>query len=531
MPESNPDFDKRVREIVEAVLTDPLSLPREFKGWLPKYLEMAEPSLHLENMVGNINANRIRANSISADKLEAVLALISALLAGDPEGARVEMGKGITFDGDGNAIVDDSFTGIRAYDGDGNLIFKLDASGGTALFKGKVYFGGGDPGVTPSSRLTVNDMVQLAEQTSGTYQAPALEQSNSSAGVDVSARTCAWDHTPTENNTLIMTVALFNGGGGATITATGWSEAENHTFAAGDGRQAIYYKAAGASEGSPSISFGANVGNAIMQIFEYSGLQAVEHSTSDSAFDNDTTAATGTTGAITQDALVVGVLGAVAETNGPNLDPFDNVTADYTQVGSDLVLKQLAVSGFSRSFRALENTVFTKLAMSGTETVTAETPFVVSSGNYWGGAIATFAAAVAAVEPAEADTARLYSAEVSGTSYLHSTDENGRESAVALGKAGEVWRTEFLTATKDFASVTAHSGTTETVTITGLVVGDYAELIGHDFGSDAGRSLIIMPNPPICGTTNTLTVAVFNAKATDSDPTSATLYFKVTHRS
>lgn len=515
MAASPRDFDERVGRIVNALLTDPLSLPKEFKGWLPKYLEVVEPALHLDSMVGNINANRISARSITADKLEAVLALVSALLAGDPEGARVEIGKGITFDGDGNAIVDESFTGIRAYDGDGNLVFKLDAAGGTAQFSGRVGFGS-------NSRLTVNDMVQIARQTMGTYQTPALEQSNSKTGSDVSSLSCPWDNVPTENNTLILTVALYNGGGGATITATGWTEAENHTFASGDGRQAIYYKTAGPSEGNVSISFSAVPGNIVMQIFEYTGLQAAEDGASNSDSDNDANATTGVTGTITQDALVVGCLGVVAVSTHRPTDLLVDETTDYTQVASDLVSKSLG--GFNS--RHLQNEVLTKLASSGTEELTG-----TSNGDFWGGAIATFAAATAAVETAEADSARLYSADISGVPYLHAVNDVGTQRSVALGSAGEVFDFDYVTATKDFANVPAHTGTTETVTVTGLAVGDLAFLIGDEFGSDAGRSLIVRPNPPVCSTTDTLTVEVFNTKDTDSNPTSVTLHFLVIHRS
>lgn len=71
---------------------------------------------------GSVTAGTIAAGAVTADKLEAVLTLVTRLVAGDPAGARVEL------NGDG----------LRVYDSSGVLMIRFDSATGDAVFTGQV---------------------------------------------------------------------------------------------------------------------------------------------------------------------------------------------------------------------------------------------------------------------------------------------------------------------------------------------------------------------------------------------------------
>ncbi|WP_412759533.1 hypothetical protein, partial [Nocardiopsis tropica] len=69
----------------------------------------------------SIEAVHIKAGAVEADKLEAVLALVTTIIAGIPGAARVEMDQ----------------DGLRGYDSENALIFAVDSSG-NAVFSGDI---------------------------------------------------------------------------------------------------------------------------------------------------------------------------------------------------------------------------------------------------------------------------------------------------------------------------------------------------------------------------------------------------------
>lgn len=71
---------------------------------------------------GSVTAASIEAGAVTADKLEAILQLVTRLVAGDPAGARVELNE----------------DGLRVYDGSGTLVIRFDSADGSAVFTGAI---------------------------------------------------------------------------------------------------------------------------------------------------------------------------------------------------------------------------------------------------------------------------------------------------------------------------------------------------------------------------------------------------------
>lgn len=71
---------------------------------------------------GSVTAAHIQAGAVHADKLQAILQLVTRLVAGDPAGARVELNE----------------DGLRVYNSSGALMVQFDAATGDAVFTGEV---------------------------------------------------------------------------------------------------------------------------------------------------------------------------------------------------------------------------------------------------------------------------------------------------------------------------------------------------------------------------------------------------------
>lgn len=99
---------------------------------------------------GSVTAAHIQAGAVQADKLEAILQLVTRLVAGDPDGARVELNE----------------DGLRVYNASGVLMVQFDAATGDAVFTGEVtgsaITGGTITGAivqtdTTGERITLNE--------------------------------------------------------------------------------------------------------------------------------------------------------------------------------------------------------------------------------------------------------------------------------------------------------------------------------------------------------------------------------------
>lgn len=80
--------------------------------------QVAGPDL----VANSVTAGHIQAGSVTADKLEAVLALVTQIVGGTLSGARVEMDQ----------------DGLRGYNGANELLFAVDTATGSAFFSGDI---------------------------------------------------------------------------------------------------------------------------------------------------------------------------------------------------------------------------------------------------------------------------------------------------------------------------------------------------------------------------------------------------------
>ena len=94
---------------------------------------------------GSVTAAAIQAGAVHADKLEAILQLVTRLVAGDPDGARVELNE----------------DGLRVYNASDALTVQFDAATGDAVFTGEVtgstITGGLLQTATSGERITLNE--------------------------------------------------------------------------------------------------------------------------------------------------------------------------------------------------------------------------------------------------------------------------------------------------------------------------------------------------------------------------------------
>lgn len=95
---------------------------------------------------------------------------------------------------------------------------------------------------------------------------------------------------------------------------------------------------------------------------------------------------------------------------------------------------------------------------------------------------------------------------------------------------GTVWRglgLEVVSTSVNIASTTASTSGSQSVTISGLNVGDYCWFIG--VGSNDGIQFSFRTEP-LCATTNTIVLRYFNSDTATRDPAAATFYFAVLRR-
>jgi hypothetical protein len=95
-----------------------------------------------------ITASKINAGAVTADKLEAVLQLVTRLVAGDPSGARVELNE----------------NGLRVYNAGGTQTIGFDAADGSGVFSGTItgstITGGLIRTAATGERITINESGQ-----------------------------------------------------------------------------------------------------------------------------------------------------------------------------------------------------------------------------------------------------------------------------------------------------------------------------------------------------------------------------------
>ena len=475
-------------------------------------------------------AENILAEAVTAAKIESVMNLSSSFLAGSFPGANVQVGFGVKDDGAGNPVIDPAFIGVRAYDGtNDDPVFKLPADGSPASFRGVVKFG--SHGL---SKLLVNDMVQLEEQTTGAFAMPLLVQSIGTSSADWTSPAHEFESDPTVGNVVICVMTHWDGGGAGTLTTpSGFTSLHQKVWGgSSNGRTAVFGKVAtGTGDGGPgdpvTVTISKNADIAIIQLFEFSGATITEHVGSDEDEDNsggNMTMTTPATSAISQRCLVLGVgmaFGSYTPGVGGDSAELDSYPASYTFAGNGM---EWNPNYFSPG-NSVEQGVFYKVADSGTQSFSIGTNADADAGL---ALCLVLEAAANGVEPAEANTVRMYAQDVSGNTYLHTTDEDGRECAVVLGTAGEVWRLEHLVVTKDVANVPAHGTLTETWTgISGLAVGDLVYFLNKD----SPHRLLVIRAKAVCAVAGELQMQFGNADTADVNPPSDDYHFLIWHKS
>ncbi len=473
-------------------------------------------------------AENILAGEVTADKLQAVLTMTTAILAGAFGGSNVQMGYGVKDDGTGSPMVDEGFIGVRAYNGsDVDPVFKLPADGSPATFRGVVKFGS-----VGTSKLLQNDMIQLLEQPGGSFANRLLVQSSNGTENNETTYDIEFDSTPVVGNALIIVIQNYDGGGAAAHTVTGWTSLHNNQFGGvGNGRCQVLGKiATGTDDGAPGdpivVSLDKNTDQIVWTAMEWSGVTLTENVPSEEDEDNTSGAVTlNTTGiASTSNPCILLGVGALH-------GPWDSVLPDTSFPSFQVSTYPAGWTNVSRvenvnisDQREAEQVVFYK-SVAAADT----SAFIIDTNADSAAAVAIILALEASannVEPADADSVRLYAADVSGNTYLHSQDEDGRESSVVIGSAGEVFRLSLQTFNHNFnggAAISAHSGGADTHTIT-CGANDFAILAEYTGGENYLHFKL-----DITGT-NTLTLRWFNADSVSRTPGSVGITILVVHR-
>ncbi|MCX5000981.1 hypothetical protein [Streptomyces longwoodensis] len=101
-------------------------------------------------VAGSVTASIIQAGAVTADKLEAILQLVTRIVAGDPNGARVELNE----------------DGLRVYNSSNVLTIQFNSADGSAAFTGSItgsaitgstFTGGSFKTATSGRRVTINE--------------------------------------------------------------------------------------------------------------------------------------------------------------------------------------------------------------------------------------------------------------------------------------------------------------------------------------------------------------------------------------
>jgi hypothetical protein len=94
---------------------------------------------------GSVTAAAIQAGAVTAEKLEAILQLVTRIVAGDPDGARVELNE----------------DGLRVYNSADQLVIQFNSADGSAVFTGDIT-GSDITGSTVTGSTVTGSLIQTA---------------------------------------------------------------------------------------------------------------------------------------------------------------------------------------------------------------------------------------------------------------------------------------------------------------------------------------------------------------------------------
>lgn len=446
-------------------------------------------------------AAKILAGEIKATHFEAMMILVTTLMAGAEGGPRVEFG---VTEHDGENML-----GLHAFRNASDLSFMLDGITGDVYIKGRIDWGTA-PVANPErpSRLTLDNLIEIQEQVASGFQTPTPVQSRqaqSIAGSPTSTATCSWSGPTSSGNLLLLGLVVRDPDGvpPTPTTPTGWTLV---TSVLKDDMRLLLYKIENAASrsGSQAITLGDSV-NWIVHMVEFSGVQLQDVFASNSG--TGTATDSGTTATTTQASELWWAL------IGNDNEPGSNVTNGFTEQLSTSIFGDLALGSYRKIVAA---------------TGTANTGTTLASSQDWAGIVVTFKAKAATGEPGtpEVGLTRLYARDVATVPRLHVKDDAGLESALVMGKKGEVWRMEIVAVSVTFPADAAQSGGTLTVSIPGLAVGDFFMML--DNPPDNG--VFVSPRNP-CAVAGSAAFNIFNADNVTSVGGTVTTNFLVLHRS
>ena len=455
------------------------------------------------------------AGVVTAEMLEAVLVLATTMIAGTLGAGRVELG--IATDEAMGGMV-----GIHAMSTDGMTVtFMVDAATGEVFVKGHMDFGANwvDP-MMPASRLTADNLIELMRQESTTFKTPVLAQSAAGRTTSLAGNatmSVTWPAPTTTGATLLLAVLLYDPDGSAPTPAnpTGWG-APIANEPEGTGRLVVW-KIENAAQKSGAVTITLNdTCYAVAQLFEYHGV-GVQDVAVVTAGGTSSAPAVGPSATTTQtDELWIAFLASIdpppespSSGDGTQTDAFVFIREDTPPTPGG---KAAVIGAYHKNVVAIG---------------TADVAWTLADSEVWMSALITFKAKVAGVETPDAEKIRLYGRDVAGNPYLHAMNDAGIEGALVLGKPGEVWREEYVSASVNIPNTSAGTGGNLQVTLASLVVGDICELIG---ASNVSRQFY-KATRPVCVTAGQITLDYFNMDTAAVDPGADTMHFRITHRS
>lgn len=348
--------------------------------------------------VNSVNAGHIQAGAVSADKLAAVLILASKIIAGDPDGWRLELG--------------DSQTPILYWDGaETGFAVSRDAVTGQSnvYLSGRVEFGNGS--------MIESDYVDLAEQPASGFQAPKPRQQRTwiDSGPKTSV-TAQWT-SATQRGSLCLMAVFQTAVTGSTPPNCGTPAGASIVWSQTSGAHRLtLFQVPNSPTSRTAETFGSSAGAArwAIALTEYTGMAAAAFDVQAVATGTGALASAGTTTATTQAAeLQFAVYGS------PTVG-FSNGKGGQWTSPTNGFMKILEGDGTGGQGIA----VATKNA---TLTGPASTDITINKSVPWIGIIATFKAAPAAGVPPvpRAGTLRVFARSRAGYPTPHVIDSTG----------------------------------------------------------------------------------------------------------
>lgn len=465
-----------------------------------------------EALYWNAASGDYSSSLLDSENLSPTIVLATEFIAGDPNGAHMELGVNPDNDAD---------LGLRSFDANLDNTFKLDGEDGSVYMKGRLDWG-------TTSRLLQSDIMELAGQVASGVQVPARVQSTNltydgfTAGNISSPFNITWDAPTSPGSCLLMVVSQASAGPNTPTlpTITGWTQIQTATVTttAGHMRQTLFkIENAATRSGVEAINLSGTTNTRYINVrmYEYSGVNTI---------DLTPAAATGGFGAVAGTAT--GILTQAGELIFGALSTSGDSTGVYTTLGSGghSIASHLTGSP-ARSQTDLDTRVFELITTS-----TASVQITGSAQDNWIAQLVTFKASTAtgAVTVPDAGHTRLYAQNNgAGTPLLHQADVAGGVGSLVTGPQGSGYKLDFAQATVSIPSTAGGATSSIAVSIAGLAVGDLAF-----WGGVTAGSAFTFYTDPVCASGGSITLRYHNTDDSVAHAlASQTHSFFIVHRS